>query len=539
MSSGLIKIVDEYIKLGWNIIPVKEDKTPAVRSWKIYQEQRIDLSEFELFGKDKNYFGKIQGIALVTGKISGVTILDFDKGSKDLFEGINTPTVRTGGGGKHYYFKYTDKIQTSSNQTLKIDIRNDGGYAVMPPSKLIKGEYTWIKDFNTPLADLPDNFISDFTKEISKVSWDFDGVTEGNRNAIGIKVCGKLVSNFRNDLDLAYSSLVAWNSRNNPPLSEFEIKNIFNWVIKADKKNNSNLYGQSEKKENKKLSDFSIDELFNYEERELLNTGINDLDSKFKHPAGFYVICASPGVGKGFWALWLTRRFYELHQKKSVYFSLEMTTELIKRRILQCWSDLNEEEFNYYIKTDKSRFDSSIKLIKDGAIHIDEFGGSDTSGITPDNFKKKISEYYSEGYRVFHFDHLHELKGATVNDLNQKVIEDWAKTFQGLIKDFKDIWLFVFAQPNKSAYDKRILLKEDLMGSSSIAQKCEFFYSLNRTAEIDKDTNTLNIKNDTRDVIFYLDKNRVTSNSYVGFNLYFAKTGNFFSSKDINAYNNS
>ncbi len=528
-STDINKIVKSYIELGLNIIPVKNDKRPAVDSWKIYQDKKIDLEEFNLLVKSKSAFGLVRGVGVITGKISGITIIDFDAGSNDFFNGIETPTVRTGGGGKHYYFKYSDKVETSTNANLKIDIRNNGGYAIMPPSVLEKGSYSWIKDLKTPLLELPEHFIKDYQKETKKISFDFKGVSEGSRNETGVRVAGKLVQTHRDDLDLAFASLEAWNKRNNPPLSEEEIKAIFQWVVKTDKQNYPELYNLKAKEVTavKNLSEFSIDELFSYEERESLTTGILDIDAKFKHPAGYYSVLASPGVGKGWWALFLIKQFYKRHSKKSVYFSLEMTSDLIKRRILQAWSDLSEEEFIRFYNVDNSKFQKAIDIIKGGAILIDEFGGSDTTIQKPEVFKEKVYDYYGKGYRVFMFDHLHQLGGATVNDTNQKVTEVWGNCFQGIVKDLRDIWLFIFVQPVKSSMKETILQLEHIMGSGSFGQKVEFFYSLNRKIKIDKETGLLNIDADNREIIFYLGKNRITSNSNFGTKLELDKTGNF------------
>jgi hypothetical protein len=529
MSYSIKDTALEYIDYGLNIIPVKVDKTPAITSWKKYQQEKINFDEFISLTKTKEALGQVQGIALITGQISGITVIDFDNGSEDIFKGIETPTVQTGGGGKHYYFKYTEKISQGHNATLHIDVRNDGGYALMPPSITNKGSYFWIKDLKTPLAELPQDFINLYSKNIVKKVLDFSGAVEGSRNQTAVSVVGKLVANFRHDLDLAWVSFKSWNDRNTPPLPDEELKTIFNWCVNLDTKNNPI------KKEHidKHLYEMEDEELIAIEEREVLTTGVLELDNQFKHPAGFYVICANPGVGKGWWALWLSRMFYLNHKVKSVYFSLEMPLNLIKPRIIQQWSDLTEQEFKSAIAfKENHKFEKAIKMLKEDMFRVDEFGGSDTSKVKPEVFKKKIEDYYKQGFRVFHFDHLHELEGANDNTKNQGVTEIWAKTFQGICKDYPDIWLFVFAQPNGSSANKKILKRTDIAGSKAITQKCEFFYSLNRTVEFDEETKLTKVSDD-REVIVFLDKNRISSAQYVGFRLYFMTNGNFIAKSQI------
>jgi len=521
-------LIEEYINVrDLSVIPVNEDKRPIIPSWKEYQETKMSLSDFEEAVRKYSIGTNVyRGVALVTGKISGITVIDFDNGSKDILWGTNTPTVKTGSGGKHYYFKYTDKISQGANSELKIDVRNDGGYAVMPPSISFKGTYEWLRDLSTPLAELPQSFIDFYGTSTPKVKVSFEGVSEGGRNQQAVVNAGKFISQFRQDPSLAYSSFVAWNERNKPPLDIQEIDSIFNWCLNKDRNNHKVV--SSNVSVAVDLSKLTTEEFFDVQERESLSTGIRAIDKDFQFPAGFYVICANPGVGKGWFALWLTRVFYERHNKRSVYFSLEMPETLIRQRLIQAWSDLTEQEVKEArSKKDFNKMAKSKQLVDNKVLLVDEFGGSDTSVVNPENFKKLFIKYYEEGYRIFHFDHLHELEGANVNNKNQEVVETWAKLFQGLSKDYEDTWLFIYAQPNGSAANKKIIKRDDVAGSKSITQKCEFFLSLNRDVQIDEETGVVSVKNDTRDVFVFLGKNRITSVSGVIFQLYFSLTGNF------------
>lgn len=533
-------IVESYINKGLNIIPVKVDKTPAVDKWVEFQSQKIDLEKFkDLYGIAYRKGIGVGGVAVITGEISGVTIIDFDNGSEDILFGTNTPTVKTGSGGKHYYFKYTNKLKQTANSKLKIDIRNDGGYAIMPPSENKNGKYEWIRNLDTPLAEVPETFIEFYNKGSDKNNtWnkltDFNGVEEGGRNSKAVSVVGSLINKYRNDLNSAWQLFQGWNLTNKPPLEEEELNRIFSWCVEVDKKNQEVEVKDETKKE---LYQLEIDELMHIEKREMLKTGVPELDSSFMHPTGYYVICANPGVGKGWWALWLSRKFWLNHQKKSVYFSLEMTTDSIKRRIFQQWSVLNEKDFDNILDAkDYSKLDRAIKMIQTDMFRVDEFGGSDTSKQKPEVFRKKLEEYYKQGFRIFHFDHLHELEGANDNLKNQGVTELWAKTFQSICKDFSDIWLFVFAQPNANASKKRFIEKIDISGSKAITQKCEFFYSLNRKTEIDVESGMPVVVNDDRNVFLFLDKNRITSVQYRAFSLYFSLTGNFLGQSQTGNY---
>ena len=175
-------------------------------------------------------------------------------------------------------------------------------------------------------------------------------------------------------------------------------------------------------------------ELLKIEKKLELNTGITSIDADFGFPAGYYVIAGNPGAGKSWFALWLSRVFWLNNAKKSVYFSLEMPEPIVRQRILQQWSDLTKAQF----ESEKEEL-RAVEHLHQDAIVVDTFYADDGKYQTTTEFEKLFKEYYSLGYRCFHFDHLHELAGANVNQTNQKVTEDWAKAFQQIVKDYPDV----------------------------------------------------------------------------------------------------
>ena len=77
--------------------------------------------------------------------------------------------------------------------------------------------------------------------------------------------------------------------------------------------------------------------------------------------------------------------------------------------------------------------------------------------------------------------------------------------------------------------------RTDILGSKAITQKCEFFYSLNRKVNLDKEDSFAGV-NDERIVTVFLDKNRITSAQYTGYKLQFSMTGNFLGYLQVNEY---
>lgn len=265
-----------------------------------------------------------------------------------------------------------------------------------------------------------------------------------------------------------------------------------------------------------------ISELTKIEKKESLNTGLSVIDNNFGFPTGYYVIVGNPGVGKSWFALWLARMFYRHDLMKSVFFSLEMPEQQVRKRILQQWSDLTKSE----VESGKDT-SNAVNLISKDVIIIDEFYSSDTSKQTPKAFRTWIDEYYKMGFRVFQMDHFHELSGASTNETNQKVVETWGLTFQQICKKYPDIWLIIYAQPNSSK--SKLIKRSNLLGSKALTYKCDYFLSLNKTVDEDEIDMENNIIDGNNDIVFWIDKTRHTEKTKIGLLIEFSETGNFMS----------
>lgn len=127
----------EYAVRGYSVIPIRKNKLPQIDSWRKYQTEPADEAQIE------EWWTKFPGanVGIVTGKVSGITVVDIDtKGGKavplDTFP--ETYTVKTPTGGYHLYYRYDPSIQQTANtfpQFPNVDIRNDGGYVIAPPSE--------------------------------------------------------------------------------------------------------------------------------------------------------------------------------------------------------------------------------------------------------------------------------------------------------------------------------------------------------------------------------------------------------------------
>jgi len=152
-GSNLAHALD-YLKAGYSVIPTGPDKKPLV-SWKAYQERCATEDEIKTWPAGSN-------LAVATGKISGITVFDFDSQEAldyflSHFQG-QTPCVDTPR-GMHAWFKYEEGVRNSVKiNGLDIDVRGDGGYVIVPPSVNAQGKgYKWLQSpFDVPLAPVPD-----------------------------------------------------------------------------------------------------------------------------------------------------------------------------------------------------------------------------------------------------------------------------------------------------------------------------------------------------------------------------------------------
>jgi putative DNA primase/helicase len=154
-----------------------------------------------------------------------------------------TPTVLSGGGGKHFYFQHPGFYVSSNSDVLGagLDIKGDGGAIVAPPSLHVSGQrYRWMEGRypTVPLAPLPPWMLGRLQEPRRSGSqgsagyqgtWDIgeDGlIQEGQRNNTLFRLA---LSLYRASLseNVIYEELVDWNMKHCiPPLPEHEVRQI-------------------------------------------------------------------------------------------------------------------------------------------------------------------------------------------------------------------------------------------------------------------------------------------------------------------------
>jgi hypothetical protein len=97
------------------------------------------------------------GVALRTGIVMDVADVDSEEGRhglRHLLDGEmpTGPQVRTGSGGRHFWFRPTG-FGNRVRLLPGLDWRGVGGYVVAPPSRHPRGDYRWVRG---PAAPLPE-----------------------------------------------------------------------------------------------------------------------------------------------------------------------------------------------------------------------------------------------------------------------------------------------------------------------------------------------------------------------------------------------
>ena len=143
----------ELRALEWSLIPCKLDKKPSLKSWVSAQKARASQAQLQAWHKEL----KPPLWSVVTGRISGVVILDFDgaEGLKTLRRLKFEPHIKTGSGGRHVYFRHPGldipTVNAKSKKALAehypgLDVRSDGGYACCL-GRNRAGAYEWLRSF--------------------------------------------------------------------------------------------------------------------------------------------------------------------------------------------------------------------------------------------------------------------------------------------------------------------------------------------------------------------------------------------------------
>lgn len=186
-------------------------------------------------------------VGIATGSASGILVLDIDPrnhGEDTLATYLeqhgplpDVPTVDTGGGGAHFFFKFPEGLG-SVKLGPGIDVQGEGKYIVAPPSFHPSGRYyKWRRAMEPKeTLPLPPEWMRKSVKRASKgngIPGNGDGpIPDGQRNVTLASIAGAMRRQGA-DEDTIFVALMHTNrTRCLPPLPEEDVRTIAGSVSK-------------------------------------------------------------------------------------------------------------------------------------------------------------------------------------------------------------------------------------------------------------------------------------------------------------------
>jgi hypothetical protein len=260
--------------LNLSVIPVRPDNKKPYCKWAEFQTKNADRNQIT------EWFKEYQDamIAIVTGKLSGVMVIDCD--SEPAYQGIKAslPGIKTWEAksprGYHLYFKYPHDKEVNNSASIinDVDIRGEGGYIIASPSINKEGkEYSWITSPDKcDLASLPEDFCILYNiynsfyredvvyrggaeiaenNETTKTTLttpdriNHSYYTEGRRDNDLFHLANCLIKGGC-ELDFATKTLEIIGQNANPPFPEREIKLKIESALKRSERAEKNISGE-------------------------------------------------------------------------------------------------------------------------------------------------------------------------------------------------------------------------------------------------------------------------------------------------------
>jgi AAA domain-containing protein/bifunctional DNA primase/polymerase-like protein len=193
-TAGPTDWVQMYRSFGIQVVPayrpgeVEQWKRPCLSTWREYQHELARDEVFDGWYGPQGKYRTRESMGLLTGAASGgafIVDLDLYKSPaaktwwSNLLEvhnsglEIETPKQRTGGGGIQLVFRAPQGWTSPTNKTpIGVDIRGQGGFAVLPPSPHLSGNhYAWVEDlapWETKIATAPEWLCSEIDELVKK-----------------------------------------------------------------------------------------------------------------------------------------------------------------------------------------------------------------------------------------------------------------------------------------------------------------------------------------------------------------------------------
>lgn len=454
-----------YLRLGWSVVPTcwpVENKgqwacgcgrnhegndigKATLVNWKSYQTRLPTEAEVTEWWTR----WPVANIACITGAISGLVVVDLEYDGLAEAErlGLYSGLTAITGKGRHLYYAHPGERvcnQVAMKKLKGFDLRGDGGYVLVPPSRHQTGRrYTWasassvggqLQVFPSALFASPAVSPSGSSKSLGKpagwIAEALGGLSDGNRNNVFAQVVGKLHGQ-RWSADDIRSLLLPHAVRVQFAENELDtvIRSVTRYPVTIGNRPGSTAPGQTGFTHSMQPATLTVRtfgaDWAEYERRRAgikngeFPTGYKRLDSLLNGGLmreRLFRVAARTGVGKTNWLVALCRTLCA-SGKRVLYLSTELSYETIWNRYIAVVGSADEAR--------KHPFDVSDDFIPDiNAI------------------RAAIEERKPD---VFVFDHIHNVSE------DHAEVGNYIKGLAQLTKDFKMPGV-VAAQLNKDAF---------------------------------------------------------------------------------------
>lgn len=247
-----------YAARGWQVFPIAAGAKVPKAGTHGHHDATTDADTIRGWFEGKPHLN----VGMATGQASGVWVLDVDAktgGAETLLDwsqsGLDLPETtlqKTGGGGRQYFFANPAGLVVRCNAGVLgsgIDLRGDGGYVVLPPSKRTGGgEYVWLDErdpVNAPawlLAKIATGGATGSAGnplELSTESLvvttlaDHRGADEGGRRSEACRLIGCEIARGTAPERIVMDA-IAWSKRCRPPMPLEEIAVVLESLLRKE-----------------------------------------------------------------------------------------------------------------------------------------------------------------------------------------------------------------------------------------------------------------------------------------------------------------
>lgn len=254
---SVLDILHSYIDRAWNIFPIEQnEKLPVVIQRKIGEDGqpfaiRLKWKDFQNIRVTKAQITKWYNAypncnwAVVCGSISNLVILDVDgdDGIESLakyhpeMQSVMT-FMQASPHGYHMFFSHPGNDVKSFPILHKVDVKGDGGYIVIHPSRIDNEQYKILLE--TEILPCPGwiargESVTEKTEETStstdnsRPQWVSDLVLRGSQSGRRNEDAARLVGYFWNKgigKDIIEQIIAPWAERCKPPMDARELKTV-------------------------------------------------------------------------------------------------------------------------------------------------------------------------------------------------------------------------------------------------------------------------------------------------------------------------